>query len=174
MQTVRLLGRAGESLTLELAGYPFPDVIDLRGPSCWHVVSGAAVVDEKPWNFCYPALTCDESARIPRWLREVADLAAGGAATMGWADANLGLVLAQPCLTFRAFPPAVAGGRFTLVVGLGHEFAPPWHSSPRRRDAVTIGLDVDAAQLRVAAAEWDARLALFPPRPSPSVDTVTT
>jgi hypothetical protein len=173
MHGVRLLGKAGESLALDLTGYPFPGVIDLRGPTCWHVVSGSAVVDEKPWNFCYPALTCDESARIPGWLREVADLAASGAATMGWADANLGMVFAQPCLSLRAFPPPVAGGRFTLVVGLGHEFAPPWHSNPGRRDAVTIGLDVDDSQLRIAAAEWDAHLALFPPMPTPSAIATT-
>lgn len=171
---MRLLGKTGESLTLDLTGYPFPDVSDLRGPGCWHVVTGSAVVDEKPWNFCYPALTCEESARIPQWLREVADLAARGAATMGWADAHLGLVFAQPCLSLRAFPPAIAGGRFTLVVGLGHEFAPPWHTNPARRDAVTVGLDVDPSQLRVAAAEWDARLAQFPPTTSPSATAAST
>jgi hypothetical protein len=72
---MRLAGSA-DALTLRVTGYQFPDAQDLRKRYSWHTVEGQAACPRGSWRFRFPALTCDESPRISKWLREVAGDAA--------------------------------------------------------------------------------------------------
>src|SRR5687768_10492609 len=62
-----------QALTLNIVGYQFPDADDPRKRFSWHMIDGAAVCPQGEWTFRWQALTCDESARLSVWLRQVAD-----------------------------------------------------------------------------------------------------
>jgi hypothetical protein len=156
----------GDFLECHVDGYQFPDADDPAQRYSWHIVSGRAQCRYGQWSFRWQALTCDESPRIAKWLRQVAD----------WLDADPGhdrtkwlfgdrprhLAFTEPNLTFRV--GGETGRRAVVRVDLDCEFRPPWHLRPGRygRDEYSLRLVVTSEELRAAAAAWDGEVASFP------------
>jgi hypothetical protein len=144
-----LTGATGDSLSLRVGGYQFPDAEDLRQRYSWHMVSGQARCAEGSWDFEWQALTCDESPRVSAWLRAAASKA--GPAALTFIEPNLG---------FRLAGDAVVGQ--ALEVDLDLEFLPPWNRHRNAGDPTTLRIDIDAGGLRAAADAWDKERAPFP------------
>jgi hypothetical protein len=70
---MRFESPGGNSVTLTVLGYQFPDADHPAKRFSWHVVTGEATDDSGTWSFECPALTCDETPKVSRWLRDVAD-----------------------------------------------------------------------------------------------------
>jgi hypothetical protein len=142
-------------LTIQVAGYQFPDAPDPALRFSWHMISGHARCDQGSWQFHWQALTCDESPRISAWLRDVAE-SQGQSGT-----APPPLYFAEPNLGFRA--TTADSGRLGIQVSFDLEFRPPWHRHGRAAgDPFNLTFTMDEGQLRRAAAEWDAERAPFP------------
>ena len=152
---MHLLDPRGDSLTLTVTGYQFPDAGDPHQRFSWHVIEGAVSRAGVTWEFRYPALTCDETPRVAQWLRLVADWLDGGDPVQPPSNAEF----MEPNLSFSVLGPAVPGTA-TIEIGLGQEFQAPEGYRPGRR--TPLQLDLDAAQLRRAAAEWDDEREPYP------------
>jgi hypothetical protein len=158
---VQLQGVAGHGIDVQVVGYQFPDADDPAKRYSWHMVEGSATCAEGSWSFSYPALTCDESPRLSRWLRDVAGAAgsmpagaggcAGPPAALGFIEPNLSLAVVR-------WAPATV----LIDIGLDLEFAPPWR--PRRAAGAPyrIRCEVRPEQLLHAAAQWEAEIASYP------------
>jgi hypothetical protein len=144
-----LTGEIGDSLSLWVSGYQFPDAEDPRKRYSWHMVSGEARCAEGSWDFEWQALTCDESPRVSAWLRAAASNA--GPAPLTFVERNLG---------FRLAGDAVVGQAVEVVLDL--EFLPPWNRHRNAGDPTTLRIDVDPEGLRAAADAWDEERAPFP------------
>jgi hypothetical protein len=155
---MRLTDPGGDTVSLCVSGYQFPQADDPRQRFSWHVIAGEAACSRGRWRFQYPALTCEESPRVSAWLRAVAD----------WFDASTrGTVVPRPKpLTFLEANLAFRVAGHTpdgpvVAVGLDLEF----HPLPQRRkagDPFTLTIVASAGALRQAATEWDKELAPFP------------
>jgi hypothetical protein len=163
---VKLGGPTTDGLSLTVDGYQFPDAPDPAQRYSWHFVAGEARCLYGTWRFRWQALTCDESARVSKWLRRVADWleADPGTDPTKWrfADRPGHLSFTEPNLRFRV--EGETDGRAVVRVDLDAEFRPPWHLRPGRYggDEYSLRLLVSPAELRTAAEEWDTEVASFP------------
>jgi hypothetical protein len=157
---MRLGTAPGDTLELSVVGYQFPEAKDPRQRFSWHVVQGRACTSGRAWAFRWPALTCDESARLPGWLSQVADaLDADDSPTQPPLSTREAFI--EPDLTFEV--TALDDGHATLRVELDVEL----HAQPTPRalhpDGPTVlQLQVSAEQLRNAAAEWALDVERYP------------
>jgi hypothetical protein len=144
-----LTAATGDSLSLRVSGYQFPDAADLRKRYSWHMISGEARCIEGSWDFEWQALTCDESPRVSAWLRAAAS------------DENPpALTFMEPNIGFRLAGDAALG--YALEVDLDLEFLAPWNRHGYAGDPTTLRIDVDPEGLRAAADAWDEERAPFP------------
>jgi hypothetical protein len=150
---VHLASSDGNTLSLRVSGYQFPNAVDPRRRYSWHMVTGSVGCSEVSWDFEWQALTCDESPRISHWLR-----AAASAATEG-SQLPMPLEFTEPNLRFdcQAAPSGVV-----VCVWFDLEFHP--QPSPRKKtgNPYRVDFQVVAPQLAAAADEWDADIASFP------------
>ncbi|MDI6105506.1 hypothetical protein QLQ12_43685 [Actinoplanes sp. NEAU-A12] len=160
---VRLIDAAGYGVDLRVVGYQFPDAEDLSLRHSWHVVEGTATSPEGSWRFRYPALTCDDSVYVARWLRRTAgqglppagtDAAPGVPPILSFTEPNLSMTLVEHSAT-----------QVVLDIGLDVEFSPPWAHRPRAGGPFTIRCSFGYEQLERAAAEWEHEIALYPAEP---------
>ena len=166
-----LQSTTGDSLTLNLDGYQFPDDPDPRQRYSWHMVKGTVRCLYGEWSFRWQALTCDSSPRISAWLRAVADwLEAapgrdhrhpGEQYTGRPEDLALPHWFTEPNIGFRLLGESEL--KAILRVELDCEFRPPWHLRPGRSggDEYFLRLLVPAHDLRIAADDWDQDLATY-------------
>ena len=143
-----LTGATGDSLSLSVSGYQFPDAEDLRKRYSWHMLSGEARSAEGSWDFEWQALTCDESPRVSAWLRAAASQ-----------EGPAPLSFLEPNLRFRLAGDAVG---LVLEVDLNLEFLPPWNRHRYAGEPTTLQIAVDSEGLRAAADAWDEERAPFP------------
>jgi len=137
-EPMRLKGEDGNELTLTIAGYQFPEAEDPGKRFSWHMIEGEAVAGGRTWSFRYPALTCDEPARLSAWLR----LAGGSAEQAKAADQALEpLEFTEPNLSFEVVERSPSGA--TIRVGLDVEFRPPWDQSKDAGDPFSLSLRTD-------------------------------
>ncbi len=156
---MRLGTSPGDTLELSVVGYQFPEATDPRERFSWHVVKGRARTRGGDWTFRWPALTCDESARLPGWLSQVAD-----ALDRQGPPTRPSLSFTEPDLAFGLI--AVDGGHATLRVELDLEL----HARPSPRKLHPDGpsvlrLRVSVDQLRTAATDWGDDLTTYPAGP---------
>ena len=144
-----LSGATGDSLSLRVTGYQFPDAENPRQRHSWHMVAGVARSAEGTWDFEWQALTCGESPRVSDWLRAAASQANPGP-----------LVFTEPNLAFRLVGDEVVG--VVLEVDLDLEFLPPWGRHKRSGEPTTLRIAVDSDSLLAAADAWDEERAPFP------------
>jgi hypothetical protein len=156
---MRLTDPGGDTVSLQVCGYQFPQADDPRQRYSWHVITGEAACSRGSWRFQYPALTCDESPCVSAWLRAVADWfddSAGGAVVA----TPKPLTFLEPNLSFRVAGRTPDGP--VVAVDLDVEF----HPTPQRRNAAgdpfTLTIAASPGALRQAATEWDQKLAAFP------------
>nr|WP_204013828.1 hypothetical protein [Virgisporangium aurantiacum] len=160
---MQLMGVAGHGVDVRVVGYQFPDADDPAKRFSWHMVEVSATCAEGSWTVSYPALTCDESPRLSRWLRNVADTVGStptGTNNTAVLPAVLSFVEPNLSLTVVRSAPATA----LIDIGLDLEFAPPWRSRHAAGDPCQIRCEVSRERLLQAAAEWDAEIALYPDR----------
>jgi hypothetical protein len=158
---VHLLGVAGGGVEVRVVGYQFPDATDPAKRCSWHMVEGRATCAEGSWSFSYPALTCDESPRLSNWLRDVAGAAGPPpAGTAGVAGPPAALRFFEPNLSLAAV--RWAPETVPIDVGLDLEFAPPWRTRRATGEPYLVSCEVSREGLLLAAADWDAELALYP------------
>jgi hypothetical protein len=153
-----LSGSDGDLLVLRVTGYQFPDAKDLRQRYSWHNVEGEATCREGSWTFRFPALTCDESARVSSWLQRAADWCEAGP-NRGEAVV-MALAFTEPNLSLQAVERLLDS--VVLAVGLDLEFQPPWHKRTGAGDPFVLRLRVTPDGLRRAASEWEAEIAKHP------------
>lgn len=174
---MRLSDAAGSAFELTVTGYQFPDSTWREKKYSWHMVGGAATVENDRWNFHWQALTCDETPMVSAWLRSVADwIDAAGTGSGEPAAVPTPLTFTEPNLAFRLVP-ADGRGLPEVEIQLRLEFRHPARlKSPSPVGAVPIMFDTgtrdlpfdalritaSAAELRRAAAEWDAERAPYP------------
>jgi hypothetical protein len=157
---MRLIDDAGYGIDIRVTGYQFPDAVDPRKLHSWHMVEGTASCDDGSWAFRFPALTCDESPRLSRWLRDVlrADVVADGGVApprrpvLKFAEPNLSLAVTRHHV-----------GWVDLVVGLDLEFSPPWRRQREAGDPFLVRCRPTHRQIMQAADEWDEEIAAYPP-----------
>lgn len=145
----------GDSLILTVTGYQFPDAEEPQQRYSWHMVEGTAVRAGSSWEFRYAALACDETPRVARWLRPVADFLDGGGQAQPPSDRKF----IEPNLSFSVLGLADPGTA-TVEVGPEQEFQAPAGYRPGRRTPLRMNLT--AEQLRSAAAEWDDESRPYP------------
>lgn len=154
---MRLVGLDGDSLSLTIAGYQFPDAENPQQRYSWHNIEGEATKGDETWSFRYPALTCDESARVAPWilsLRRPVPLPSSLDRPM--------LSFTEPNLRFERLERS--GADVTLAVALDLEFQPPRKRAPGQcaGDPTVLILRLTDAVLEAAAEEWSDNLSLFP------------
>ncbi len=147
----------GDSLRLAIAGYQFPDAEDIRKRDSWYMVEGSATLAGEAWDFRWQALTCDTPPLICHWLFELASWLEFGDPDAQAPDPPW---LIEPCIQFTEAKRI--NGRVHLTVGLSHEF------SLTGRKAESILLRATAEELRRAAVDFAATIAVFPETPQPS------
>jgi len=139
---VLLTGATGDSLSLRVSGYQFPDAEDPRKRYSWHMVSGEAGSAEGSWDFEWQALTCDESPRVSAWLRAVASQ-----------EGPAPLTFLEPNLRFRLAGDDAVG--LVLKVDFDLEFLPPWNRHGYTGKPTTLRIAIGSECLRAAADAWD-------------------
>jgi hypothetical protein len=156
---MRLTAPGGDTVSLQVCGYQFPQADDPRQRYSWHIIAGEATCPRGRWRFQYPALTCDESPRVSAWLRAAADWfddSTRGAAV----PTPKPLTFLEPNLSFRVAGGTLAGP--VVAVDLDIEF----HPTPQGRKAAghpfTLTIAASPGALRQAATGWDEELAAFP------------
>jgi hypothetical protein len=155
------------SVELTIAGYQFPDLQsrhDNDWDANWLQISGAAVLtDGKTWSFEDPSLTTWEAARLGQWLRGAAD-GTVEPSPFGAGEADRLLCFTEPNLAFGL--EERIGAQLRLRVHFSLEALPPWLSGAEQPDIFDYHLDLEvtAAQVRMAAADWAAALSRFPRR----------
>jgi hypothetical protein len=153
---MRLNGEEGNSVTLDIEDYQFPEAADPNQKYSWHMIKGRADRAGASRSFRYPALTCDETPKLSVWLRAVADWVEGVAERvepLRFTEPNLGFDLIQE------EPSTVASIRITLE----QEFVAP-EDTRAGKHASHVLLAVGAAHLRAAAADWDLAFEQYPDR----------
>lgn len=157
---MRLGEDGGDLLELGIAGYQFPDASDPEVRSSWHLVQGRATTAVESWELRWPALTCDESTRLPAWLLRVAD-AVDRAAAGREPDLPESERFTEPDLAFALVSASREGG--ALRVDLDLELrAPGNRTHPRAGRPSTLLLRTSSAQLRRAASDWGDDVARYP------------
>jgi hypothetical protein len=159
---MRLADGEGNAVALWVTGYQFPDAEDPRQRFSWHMVSGAAKIADASWSFSSPALTCDETPSVSRWLRAVAEWHEHASARRASTTVPPELTFTEPNLALRVGDAATDA--VTIEVDLDYEFTPPWDHHRYAGDPFTVRVRVEAEQLRRAADEWDAEAAPYPDR----------
>jgi hypothetical protein len=167
LSPVRLLSSDNVSIELSIARYQFPDLQghgDRDWDANWLQISGAVVLaDGKTWSFEDPSLTTWEAAKLGQWLREVAD---GSLKPLpfGTGEADELLWFTEPNLAF-GLEERIAD-QVLLRVHFSLEALPPWLSGAEQPDIFDffVVLDVPAAQVDIAAADWAVALGRFPQR----------
>lgn len=158
--SMHLIDAAGYGVELYVTGYQFPDAKNLAQRHSWHMVEGTATSPEGSWTFRYPALTCDDSPYVARWLRNAArrelplantDEALATSATLTFTEPNLSIALAE------CSPTVVV-----LDIGLDLEFSPPWERRGQAGTPFVIRCHLTRQQLEHAAAEWEQEIAPYP------------
>jgi hypothetical protein len=147
---VLLRGTSGDSLSLNISGYQFPDAEDPKLRYSWHMLEGGASSASTTWSFRYPALTCDESVRLASWLREVSEAPELPAA----------IEFTEPNLRFEII--GRAGDEVILEVRLSQEFGVPVDKEPWERDQAVLRLQLTNQALISAAQQWMADVERFP------------
>jgi hypothetical protein len=137
-----LSGTDGDSLTLNITGYQFPNADDLQTRYSWHVVEGRASSGDSSWPFRFAALTCDESALLANWLKD----------TSGGLEVPSVLEFVEPNLKFEIV--GRLDDQVILVVHLSQEFGAP--------DPTALRLQLKLEALGTAADQWQADVDRFP------------
>jgi len=101
---------------MSLVGYQFPALEDVEYDSNWLNVKIAVSHQGSKWSTVDPALLTYEVQWLIDWLRAVSAREYD----------NRHLVFIEPCLSFHLSP--AEGDPDKLVIGLSHEFRPPWAS----------------------------------------------
>ncbi len=155
----------GDSVRLAIDGYQFPEDEDRRKRDSWYVVEGEATVDGRAWEFRWQALTCDTAPLLVGWFLQLADWVAAGS-ERGESPEPPWLI--EPNLQFPAV--TVLNGRAEMTVELDLEFLPPGRSDGRRGagNPEVLRLRTTATELRRAAVDFAATIALFPTEPGAS------
>jgi hypothetical protein len=164
---VRLLSSDQASVELSIARYQFPDLQsrpDNDWDANWLQISGAVVLaDGKTWSFEDPSLTTWEAAGLGQWLHEAAD---GSVKPSPFVteEAEQLLCFTEPNLAFGL--EERAGDHVRIGVHFSAEALPPWLSGAEQADIFdfVVELEVPAAQVDIAAADWAAALSRFPQR----------
>ena len=153
-----LISTTGDELRLSIQGYQYPDAAQPAKRYSWHMISGSAHTADQSWTFRYPALTCDESPRLARWLRRAAD----------WLQ-HPNLTRRPDRLDFTEPTPAfdvveTSYGKPAITVTLDLEFRSPSHNQQRAACATPKVLTLTAAPaaVRAAASDWDSEFRAYP------------
>jgi hypothetical protein len=161
---MRLGVEGGNAVTLAVVGYQWPDSPDPAVRCAWHAVAGEATDESGTWTFRWHALGCDESPRVSKWLRDVADWLDDPDSVDGNVETRLSFT--EPNIAFRLVP-GQASDHVTIDVDFDLEFKPrPF--GPVYRGAgrpYTVPVTVDSAKLRLAAYEWDYAASDYPTDP---------
>ncbi|GAB1641400.1 hypothetical protein [Krasilnikovia sp. MM14-A1259] len=157
---MRLIDAAGHGVDLRVTGYQFPDAEDLAQRHSWHMVEGTATSPEGSWTFRYPALTCDDSQYVARWLRTTALRESSWPNTEAAPTVPASLAFTEPNLTMAASD--YAPDLVTLDIGLDLEFSPPWRHRDRAGTPFVIRTRLTHQQLERAADDWEQEIAPYP------------
>jgi hypothetical protein len=164
---VRLLSADKASIELNIARYQFPDLQghgDRDWDANWLQISGAVVLaGGRTWSFEDPSLTTWEAAELGQWLREAAD---GSVKPLPFGPEEAGqfLCFTEPNLAFGL--EVRVADKVWLRVHFSMEALPPWLSGAEQPDIFDffVVLEVPAAQVGIAAADWAIALSRFPQR----------
>jgi hypothetical protein len=158
---MRLGIKGGNRVTVAVVGYQWPDASDPCVRCAWHMVAGEASDESGTWAFRWQALACEETARVSKWLRQVADWLDDPQSVIGGLKPTLSFT--EPNLAFRVVPGRNRD-QITIDVYFDLEFKPrPFGPVYRRAGRpYTVPVVVDSAALRLAAYEWDYETAAYP------------
>jgi hypothetical protein len=164
---VRLLSADHASVELSVARYQFPG-IQGQGDSGWdanwlQVAGAVAMADGKSWSFEDPCMTTWEAAQLGSWLNAVADGLVPPSPLCTGQDEHM-LVFVEPVVAFSL--QERLGDRVQVRVHLSLEALPQWLRGDEQPDIFSfyIVLDMSAAELASAAADWTGNLRRFPRR----------
>jgi hypothetical protein len=142
------------SFTMSLVGYQFPELEDVEYDSNWLNVKIAVSHRDGKWSTVDPALLTYEVQGLIDWLRAVS--------ARKYDERHL--VFIEPCLSFHLSP---AGGEpDKLVIGLSHEFRPPWASGDLYEE-YEIAFSLTSIDLICAAQSLENQLRRYPQRAEP-------
>ncbi|MBV9278670.1 MAG: hypothetical protein JOZ41_01185 [Chloroflexi bacterium] len=146
---MRLDDPSGQSLTLTIDGYEFPEIQDHEYDANWLVVTIHLAYAAGAYTASDPCLVTWEVGWLARWLENIAR------------DVLQSTVkyFIEPNLQLEHLP--AEGDDVILRVRFSHEMAPPWTD---RLEGVTLDFRVPRPQLAAAAASLRAQLDRFPPR----------
>jgi hypothetical protein len=152
---MRLRGRDGSELELDVVGYQFPDVEADPWDSNSLLVAVRVVSKLGAWEAVDPCLTTWEAAHLVRWLVALASGDAG-AVRQAYTEPNVRIAVDGLSADFEF---ARLHACFEL------ETRPPWLPGPAAgRDTLCVDLDLPRAALRDAAVDLARQLQRFPQR----------
>lgn len=135
------------SLRIGIESYQFPEIADDDWDSNWLIITGEAVLDDKPWSFRDPCLTTFEMERLASWLDEVAS----GKAEKAFCG------FTEPNLDFERVSDA------TVRISFSYEALPPWSKCDGDLGEIGFNIPIDD-RLGAAANSLRALLTRFPIR----------
>jgi hypothetical protein len=160
---VNLQSPNGNSITLELLNYEFPDLrTDENGfDSNWLIVRGSIAKDDQRWTFEDPSLLVEEALNLGAWLSRV------GSGSVPVTPNNKGRL--WPALWFTepnmAFSVAhVDGDVVTLRIHLSLEATPNSQARDLGIYQYFLDLEMSHSDISKAGEMWLRDLARFPQR----------
>ena len=139
------------SFMMSVVGYQFPELEDVEYDSNWLNVKIAVSHQGRKWSTIDPALLTYEVQGLSDWLRAVSARKYD----------NRHLVFMEPCLSFHLSP--AEGDPEKLVIGLSHEFRPPWASEDLDEE-YEIVFSLTSIDLICAAQSLENQLRRYPQR----------
>jgi len=115
---MKLIGKEGEELHLEVLGYQFPGTEDDEWDSEWLIVAGSVWCARGRWKFRDPCLCTFELRALVDWLRDV---------PVGGPEREIGFL--EPNLRFEHVESPEGD---VLLVAFSQESSPPWASEGER------------------------------------------
>ena len=154
---MRLEGSDGQSVTVGVTGYQFPDLSEAEDDSNWLVIRVDVVHPRGSWQASDPSLLTYELARLADWLDSVA--------SGNWAKAEIGFT--EPNLELQVID---AGGVRKLRVQFDLELRPAW-APAQEAGAGDVWVEFDIRELDLHAAAVDLRkhLERYPQRAAHAV-----
>jgi hypothetical protein len=117
-EVMRLVGKEGEELYLEVLGYQFPETKDDKWDSEWLIIAGQISCPRGRWKFREPCLCTFELQALAAWLR---DIQVGGP--------ERELCFTEPNLRFEHVETSNGD---QLLVAFSQESSPPWATEDER------------------------------------------
>jgi hypothetical protein len=153
----------GNSISLELLNYQFPDLhTDTNGfDSNWLIVRGSVVKDDQHWTFEDPSLLVEEAVSLGNWLSEVGSgrvLATSNKRNRLWpavwfTEPNLGFSVSN-----------TNADVITLRIHLSLEATPNAAARELGIYQYFVDLDLSPSDISSAGTNWMQDVAHFPQR----------